>query len=181
GGDRAGLCLPGRAVVFQLYHGDRAAGHGWGVRVGRVRSAPSPGPEFARPSHRSVSTRARAHALPEPSRTRAVSHPRPGQSPAGARAVPGRAVRGTRTRHGGVMRGFDGSLRMLATGLVVAVAGVAAAERGTDDDRAETPTEWRATAADSAFARAAGPQIFASIGRAVVPAVARVELAPEKP
>ncbi|HEY8380060.1 MAG TPA: M23 family metallopeptidase [Nannocystis sp.] len=79
------------------------------------------------------------------------------------------------------MLGFDGSLRMLATGLVVAVAGMAAAERGTDDDRAETTTEWRATVADSAFARAAGPQIFASIGRAVVPAVARVELAPEKP
>lgn len=94
------------------------------------------------------------------------------------------------------MQVLDGRLRMLATGLAVAMAGVAAAERGVGgagnaeggrlaggvgDDRVEASAVRHASAADSSFARAEAPTVFAAIERAVAPAVARVEWLPEQP
>lgn len=79
------------------------------------------------------------------------------------------------------MHGFGGRVRVLAIGMVVAVAGLAAAaDRGVGGD-GDTSATASASPADSSFARAAAPVVFASIDRALSPTVARVEWLPERP
>lgn len=83
------------------------------------------------------------------------------------------------------MHGLRARVRMLVIGGVVAVAGMAAAaERGAGrdgGDDAAAEARRSASPADSSFARAAAPMVFASIDRALSPAVARVEWLPERP